>query len=384
MTRCAFGLALVATLGFLIPASGAGAQGSLSTQGFGYPPGQYSTRARATGGGMAEFDPESPVNPAAIGLSADPRMFLQYEPEFRRTTSGGATSNATTARFPVFSASVPFGRHGSVGIAASTFLDRSASTTVSRDQEVAGTLSTVTETTRILGAINDLRLAIGWAPSQKFQLGLGAHAYTGQNRVFFSQTFPDSLKFAGLSQVSTLGFRGYAATAGVVIRPSRNFGIAASGRKGAKLEARNGDSAVSEANVPDRYGISLAYEGIPGSSVSAHVSREMWSSLNGLGSPAATAVDAWEGGFGVESLGPRLISRQTILRVGTRYRTLPFLAAGAEVKELSFAGGIGAQFFRNRATFDVTFERATRTVDGSDIDAKERAYILSFGLRVRP
>jgi hypothetical protein len=54
------------------------------------------------------------------------------------------------------------------------------------------------------------------------------------------------------------------------------------------------------------------------------------------------------------------------------------------VKELSFMGGIGTQFFRNRATFDVTFERAGRTVDDSDVDAKERAYILSFGLRVRP
>ena len=385
MIRRASGFVLVAMLASLIPAGDAGSQGTLSTQGFGYPPGQYSTRARGTGGGMAEFDPESPVNPAAIGLSGDPRVFLQYEPEFRKLTSGPNTSNATTARFPVFSASVPFGRRGSVGIAASTFLDRSSSTTITRDQEVAGTLSSVTETTRILGAINDLRLAVGWAPSQKFQIGLGAHAYTGQNRVSFSQIFPDSLNFSSLSQVSTLGFRGYAGSAGVVIRPSRTFGIAMSGRKGADIEARNGDSAISEAKLPDRYGFSVAYEGIPGSSISAHVSREMWSKLNGLGSSAApTAVDAWEGGFGVESLGPRLVSRQTILRIGTRYRTLPYLAAGAEVKELSFMGGIGTQFFRNRATFDVTFERAGRTVDGSDVDAKERAYILSFGLRVRP
>jgi hypothetical protein len=71
------------------------------------------------------------------------------------------------------------------------------------------------------------------------------------------------------------------------------------------------------------------------------------------------------------------------LRLGARYRTLPFLAAGSEVKELSFAGGIGAQFFRNRATFDVALERAGRKTDGS-VDARERAYILSFGLRVRP
>ena len=86
----------------------------------------------------------------------------------------------------------------------------------------------------------------------------------------------------------------------------------------------------------------------------------------------------------MEALGPRLIQRQTILRLGARYRTLPFLAAGSEVSELSFGGGIGAQFFRNRATLDVSFERAGRTPDASALDVTERAYIFSFGLRVRP
>lgn len=381
MTRRAYRIAILAALA---PVSGLAAQGTLSTQGFGYPPGQISTRARATGGGISEFDADSPLNPAAIALSGEPRMFLQYEPEFRRLTVGDSTSNTLTARFPVFSASVPFFSRGSIGVSASTFLDRSASTSVTREQEVAGTISSVTENTRLLGAMNDLRLAFGWAPSPKFQLGLGVHAYTGQNRVFFSQSFPDSLRFASISQTSTLGFRGYAGSAGILVRPSRTIGFALSGRKGSKIEARSADSAVSEANIPDRVGFAIAYEGIPGSSISVHAAKEMWSSLNGLGSSAATAVDTWEGGFGLESLGPRIIGRQTVLRLGSRYRTLPFLAAGEEVKELSFAGGIGAQFFRNRATFDVTLERAGRKVNGSDVDARERAYILSFGLRVRP
>jgi hypothetical protein len=343
-----------------------------------------STRARATGGGIGEFDSDSPVNPASIALSSEPRMFLQYEPEFRRVTSGGTASNTTTARFPVFSASIPFFSRGSIGVSASTMLDRSASTRITRQQEVAGTLSDVTETTTMLGALNDLRLAFGWAPSQKFQIGLGVHAYTGQNRVFFSQVFPDTLKFASISQTSTLGFRGYAGSGGILVRPSRNFGFAVSGRKGSTIEARSDTAKVSEAKVPDRIGFAIAYEGIPGSSVSVHASKEMWSKMNGLGSESgATAVDTWDAGGGIESLGPRIMSRQTVLRVGSRYRTLPFLAAGQEVKELSFAGGMGAQFFRNRATFDVTLERASRKVEGS-VDAKERAYILSFGLRVRP
>ena len=365
-----------------VAATTSAAQGALSTQGFGFPPGQLSTRALGTGGGISEFDADTPINPATVGLSGEPRLFFQYEPEFRKLTNGGATSNTMTARFPVVSAVIPLGSRASVGFSASTLLDRSSATSITRDIDVAGTLSTVTELTQSIGAINDLRLAAGYAPSQKFQLGLGIHAYTGQNRVFFTQSFPDSLKFSTITQVTTLGFRGYAGSAGVLIRPSRNIGFALSGRKGFSIEARNADSAVSEADVPDRYGFGVAYEGIPGSSISAHVSRDMWSSLNTLSS--AEATDTWEGGMGIESLGPRIMNRQTVLRIGGRYRTLPFLAAGSEVTELSFAAGLGAQFFRNRATFDFALERAGRKAKESDVGATERSYILSFGLRVRP
>jgi hypothetical protein len=370
-----------------IAIASAGAQGTLSTQGFGYPPGHYSTRALATGGGLGEFDPDSPLNPAAIATSSDPRVFLQYEPEWRKVTSGSTSSSGLTARFPVVSASVPLGSKGSIGISASTFLDRSSSTTFKHDEEIAGTLATITETTTSLGSINDLRLAIAFAPSQKIQLGVGGHAYTGQNRQAFVQSFPDTLNFSTVSQLNTIGFQGFAVSAGLLLRPSKNFGLALSGRKGGTIEAHSDEdsstSKISSARVPDRYGAGITYEGIPGSSFSAHVSRDMWSRMNGLGSSDATAVDTWEGGFGIESLGPRILQRQSVLRIGARYRTLPFLAAGAEVKELSFAAGLGAQFFRNRAAFDIAFERAQRKADSS-VDARERAYILSFGLRVRP
>ena len=360
------------------------AQGTLSTQGFGYPTGELSTRARGTGGGLGQFDPDSPLNPAAIGTSSDPRMFLQYEPELRRLTQGDGTSNTLTARFPVASISVPFSGRGSIGFSFATFLDRSSTTQFTTDQVIAGQTVSVTETTRFLGAINDVRAAIGYAPSSKIQFGAAGHVFVGQNRVFFSQSFPDTLAFNSLTQVSTLGFTGYAASAGILARPSRQFGIALSGRKGFGIEAKAGDSTVSEADIPDRLSAAVSYEGLPGSSISAYVSRELWSSLNGLGSEAATAADAWEGGLGIEALGPRIAQRQTVLRLGARYRTLPFLANEAEVNELSFGGGIGAQFFRNRAMLDMSFERASRKPDGASLDASERAYIFSFGLRVRP
>lgn len=375
--------AVFALIAGLVPA-GLDAQGALSTQGFGYPTGEMSTRVRSTGGGLGQFDPDTPLNPAALATSSDPRMFLQYEPEFRRLSRGDAVSNTLTARFSLAAASVPFASRGSIGVSVATFLDRSSVTTFSSQREVAGQTVTVDETTRVLGAINDVRIGFGYAPSSKIQFGAAGHAYVGQNRVFFTQTFPDTLKFSTVGQVSTLGYTGYAASAGVLARPSRNFGIGISARKGFGIEAKNGDSTVSEANIPDRIGAGLSYEGIPGSSISLNVSRDLWSSLNGLGSDNATAVDTWEGGLGIEAVGPRVLQRQTILRLGGRYRTLPFLAAGAEITELAFGGGIGAQFFRNRAAFDMSFERASRTPDGSAVDVSERAYIFSFGLRVRP
>ena len=362
------------------------AQGTLSTQGFGYPPGQFSTRALATGGGLAQFDSESPLNPAAIALSADPRVFFQYEPEFRRFSADGASANTLTARFPLTAASVPFGSKGSVGLSVSTFLDRSFTTTTTRELTVADQTATVTEALRVLGAINDVRLAAGWAPSAKFQVGIGGHVLTGQSRAFFDQSFPDSLDFSPVSQSTTLSFTGVAVSAGAIFRPARAIALAVSGRKGGDISSRSRDTTVSEAGVPDRLAAAISFEGITGASVSAQVAHESWSSLNGLGSATANGVDAWEGGLGLEAAGPRIADRLLVLRAGARYRTLPFQAAGSDVRELSFSGGVGAQFFRNRAAFDLTLQYSSRSAGEPAItgDPRERAFTLSFGLRVRP
>jgi len=304
----------------------------------------------------------------------------------RKLTNGAASSNTTTSRFPVISVLVPAGSHTTVGVSVSTFLDRSSLTRVTRTLDVAGVLATSTETNRVEGSINDIRLAVGYAPNQKIQLGLGGHVFTGRNRDSFSQTFADTLKFSSISQITNLAFTGFGVSAGVLLRPSRILGIGISGLKGAKISSHVGDTTASEANIPDRISAGVSYEGIPGSSISARVSREMWSKLNGLQSPRGSpAVDAWDSGVGIEALGPSISARQTILRLGARYRTLPFEAANEKVKELSFSGGIGAQFFRSRAAFDFGVEHAARTSNASSLSAvKERAFIFSFGLHVRP
>jgi hypothetical protein len=189
-----------------------------------------------------------------------------------------------------------------------------------------------------------------------------------------------------VSQVSNLDYTGLAVSAGAVIHPSSVIALALSGRIGGNLDARVGDTIVSSAKIPDRYAAAASYAGISGATVSVQVARDLWSSLNGLGSDEARAFDAWDVGGGIEATGPRIIERTVLIRLGARYRTLPFVAAGSEVRELSFAGGLGVQFSRNRAAFDVTLQHASRTPDGPGPlgDVRERAYTLSFGLRVRP
>lgn len=372
------------TLFFLGAGSAALAQGALTTQGLGFPPGQMSARAEGSGGSTADFDHLSAINPAAIAGAGLASLFLQYSPEFRRVTAGDASASTTTARFPVFGAIIPAGESWTVGVGASTFLDRSFETSSQRRDVIGGTLDTVdvTERLRVLGAINDLRLALAWATGPKFRIGAGAHVFTGSNRVRLGEFYPDSGGFISNSQESVVSFSGFAGSVGLQFHPSPTIGFALSARKGAELRANSGDTAVATANIPDRFSAGVTFEGITGATLSARVSRETWSSLAGLLSDRE-ARDTWDASVGAEVSGPRVMQRIVMLRAGARRRTLPFNYNGAEVRETAFMAGFGAPLTRNRASFDFALQRAMRSSDGGG-DVKERGYILSFGLRVSP
>ena len=365
-------------------ATGVQAQGALSLQGLGYPTGQLSARAEGTGGGAADFDALSLVTPASIAGVGSAALFFQYSPEFRRVTTPSGTAKTTTARFPLAAGVLPMGQAWTLGLSSSTFLDRSLETSLSRQQIVGDTATdtvTVTERNRILGAINDVRLALAWSRSPVFRIGVGAHVFTGSNRILFSQLFPDSAKFLSSSQSGRISYAGLAGSLGIEFHPSRAVGFAVSGRKGGDLRAESGDTAIGSARIPDHYSASVTYEGIPGASIAARVAHDSWSSLESLSSSGIQAFDGWDTGVGVEASGPRILQRIITIRAGARFRTLPFGLNGEKVSETSFAAGFGLPLTRERAALDFALQRASRSA-GSDI--KERGFILSFGLRVSP
>jgi hypothetical protein len=375
---------VVATAFFSIGlASSGGAQGALSLQGLGYPAGGLSARAEGAGGGVADFDALSATSPAALAGVGLASLFFQYSPEFRSVTTASGKATTTTARFPLVEGVLPMGQSWTLGLSASTFLDRSSETSLDRVQTVGdpGDTVTLTERNKVLGAINDVRLALAWSTSPVFRIGVGAHVFSGSNRVTFSQIFPDSAEFISSAQADRLSYAGFAASLGIEYHPSRAIGFAISGRKGGDLRAQSADTAIGHAPLPDHYSASVIFEGIPGVTISARAAHDNWSSLTPLSSTGIQAFDGWDTGGGIEATGPRILQRIITMRVGARVRTLPFGLNGEKVTEKTIGAGFGAPLTRERASLDVAIQRASRSA-GSDI--KERGFILSVGLRVSP
>jgi len=359
------------------------AQGALSLQGLGYPAGGLSARAEGAGGGVADFDALSLTNPASLAGVGSAALFLQYSPEFRRVTAGSNSATTTTARLPLAVGVLPMGQQWTLGLGSSTFLDRSSETSLVRRQRVGDLTDTtdVTERQKVLGSINDVRLALAWTRTPVFQIGVGAHVFVGSNRITFAQLFPDTLGYLSTSQSGRLSFAGFAASAGIEYHPSRVIGLALAGRIGGDLRVQSADTAIGSARLPDHYSGSVTYTGIPGASISARVAHDSWSSLASLSSSNTQAFDGWDTGVGIEATGPRILQRVITLRAGGRFRTLPFGFNGEKVSETSFMAGFGAPLARNRASLDFSIQRANRTTAG---DVDERGIILSFGLRVSP
>jgi hypothetical protein len=369
-----------ALLAFSLVATGtAAAQGSVSVQGFGYPPGQLGTRSGSLGGGTGEHDPESALNPAALGLARATMIFLQYAPEFRTVEGDGGASRTTTLRFPLVGGYARIGERARIGLHVSALLDRTFSVSVP-DTTVLGNGETSVDTDhfRNQGGISDVRFAGSWRFGRRLDIGLGLHAITGQNRIDVTRDLGDSLELAISDRV--LSYSGGAVSAGFALQLARVLNVAGSLRRGTELRARAGDTLVSVARTPDRIGGGLQYTGITGTTLAARAEYTTWSDMRGLGSSALTTFDTWEFGGGADVAGPRLGSRPIMLRAGARWRELPFGVGATRATEVEVGGGLGFLLPYERATADIGIRRAARSAG----DARESAWTLSLGVSVRP
>ena len=374
-------LRLLASLLVAVPAA-ASAQGTLSTQGFGYPTGTLSTRTLGTGGALAEIDPLSVSNPSAILNLGGTALYFQAEPEYRKLSAGGQSQTSTIARYPLILGAVRISSSVAASLSATNLLDRSFQTTTHGSVIVGGTPIGSTNTFTSDGAIGDVRLALAWEPATWVHLGVGAHAISGDNRLNSTQVFDDSTRYARLVDTSTVTYTGNAFSGGIELYAGRAAVFAASYRRGGNLELKRGDTTKADARVPDRLALSAAFLGIRGTSIAVRTAHDTWSNMAGLSSSGLVIHDSWDSSVGADVLGPHFAGRSLQLRAGGRWRTLPFGVGATPVRERSLSIGAGTLIARGRAALDVAGIRARR--DATGIDVQETAWTLSVGITVRP
>jgi hypothetical protein len=366
------------------------AQGSIAAQGFGYPTGQLTARALATGGSLGEFDPAAPLNPAAVANWLVMGAYAQYAPE-RRTSDVGTTRVTTLLpRFPVFAVGLPISPKWTIGFSTSSLLERNYFTSTAGRQLVRDDSVTVRTTSRVQGNMSDLRVAIAYSPGTWLRVGAAYHVVGGENRSEVRRVFEigsgstvDTTTLQPVGERSELGFSGRAVSLGVDVRPLPALYLAASVRRGAALESRVGRTIASRADVPNRLGLAARYEGLPGVRLAARWEQVDWSAMQGLGSGVARAFDTREWGAGIEVNGPAIQRAPTDLRLGIRRRTLPWGVGGVQPEERAITGGIALPFARGRYILDIGIERADRSVPGL-AGVAEQAWTTAVGVRVRP
>lgn len=366
----------------------AAAQGTISLQGWGYPPGQLTVRALSTGGALSEFDNAGPQNPAALMNWGVGGAYLQYSPERRSTTVGDSSLTTRVARFPVFAIGLPFGQRYSFGISTSTLLERNfSSTTVARQLVRADSVTTTTNAT-LRGAMNDVQFGGAMQLFPWLRVGTALHVITGQNRYNAARSIVsdtgarvDTVRYGNINETSTATFGGTALSFGVEVTPVKRITLAGSARLGFGLRANLSDSSSRRADAPSRAGAAIRWE-FGGANLAARYDWQGWSAMKGLGSDAGGIFDASEYGMGAEIPGPKLPGGQLLLRLGARRRDLPFGVGGRQPTEDVIGGGLGLPIGFGRAQVDFGIERASRKVPGLD-GIRERGLIMSFGFRLR-
>ncbi len=373
--------------GFLL-ASRLVAQGAISTQGFGYPPGQLTVRASSTGGALNEFDQAGPHNPAALLNWGVAGAYLQYSPERRSTTVGGVSTSAAVARFPVFAIGLPAGQRWGFGISSSTLLERNFTTLTTARQLIRSDSVTTTSREVATGGINDVQFGAARQIRPWLRLGTSLHVITGENRVRTSRSIVadtgvrvDTVEYGAIAEASTLTFGGSAVSVGVEVSPNKKLSFAGSARLGFGMRADVNDSTRLKADVPNRAGASVRWE-VAGANLAARYNWEGWSAMKGLGAASNGVFDTKEFGVGAEVAGPRIRGGQVLLRLGARTRDLPFGVSGRQATENILGGGLGFPLAFGRAQIDLGLERAARKVTGLD-NVSERGLIMSFGFRLR-
>ncbi len=383
LTRMMAVVALAAALPAL-PA-GLSAQSSLfGVRGLGQPGRPVTPRTRATGGSFGLFDGESDVNPAAMaGLRAVTAGFV-LAPSWRTWETPAGSASLRDTRFPLVFVGGPIpGRKLALGVSLGSYLDRDFRLASKDSILVRGVQTAVFDSLKSVGGLNEIRFAAGYRIGSRTNIGGAVYWITGSSRIEARRSFGDT-SFIPFRQSAELSYQGVGFSLGITHRLTSALQLAATVRSDAHVTVDRDSTHAYNVDLPYTLSAGAMLQASPRLSVAASGTYRTWgganSDLQAHGSVGAR--NTLELSLGGEfSRNPRRATNLPI-RVGLRYADLPFpIVAGQKPKEFSISAGSGLRFAQDRAGIDLSLEHAWRS-EGSPY--KERAFILTFGLSIRP
>lgn len=371
-------------LALLLGTTHAQAQASeFATRALGIPILPLSARAQGMGGGIAMFDPEASLNPAAIWLTQRGTATFSVR-QFWRTSENpfGATSGNDT-QFPLVMVTGPIGSRWDFGVSVSAYTDRTFALALSDTIDIRDAPVGISDTLTSKGGVNDIQGALAFTVSRNFAVGIGLHVLTGTNRFEYRRVFSDS-SYIPVRIKNELSFSGPAISAGFSAEPFRRVRLAGMLRWDGDLGFYKDSTKLSEIPMPLTFAAGIMVAAGDRLTLAGHGLYRNWSvadedikARGGLG-----AKNAAEGTFGLEWVRSVRSPYKFPIRAGVRYAQLPYpVVEGKNGTEVQLSLGTGFRFTANRGSVDLAIERAWR----SDGDAfKERTFMFTFGVGIRP
>ncbi len=383
MRRAAVALAAALAAAVAVPAR---AQDSVfGIRGLGFPDLGVSARSEAMGEGNAPFDPEASVNPAALASWGTTAGWGLASSSSRSFDPGAGAVSLRSTRFPLFGFAAQVGPRFVVAITAADYLDRNWNVTQTDTVTPRDTALAVRDATRSQGGVSDLGFSAAYRRAG-LSVGLGLHVLTGSAQTSVQRTFAgDSTAYLSFAVQSTTSYRGVGVALGFVANPVPALALAASVRLSGRLRAEAPDTTV-DVPMPVEVEGGVSAQPVSGLVVAAKLGWASWSRASAalVAAGQSGARDAWSAGAGAEVSLLHLGRRAIPLRLGYRWRQLPFGvpdSAGAWwPTERAGSVGLGFTAAGGRATVDFAVAFGSRTAG----PVKETFTTALLGLTVRP
>jgi len=365
-------------------ASRVGAQASeFGTRALGLPVLPLSARAQGMGGGIAMFDPEVSLNPAAIWLTQRGTATFSVRQFWRTSENPFGTASGNDTQFPLVMVTGPIGSRWDFGISVSAYTDRTFALALTDTLSIRDAPVGVNDTLISKGGVNDIQGALAFTVSRNFAVGLGIHVLTGTNRFEYRRVFTDS-SYVPIRIRNELSFSGPAISAGFSAEPFRRVRLAGMARWDGDLAFYKDSTKLSEIPMPLTFAGGIQVAAGDRLTLAGHGLYRTWSTADesikdrgGLG-----ADNAAEAAFGLEWTRNARSPYKFPFRAGVRYAQLPYpVVSGSQGTELQLSLGTGFRFTANRGSVDFAIERAWRNDGGA---SKEQTFMFTFGVGIRP